>query len=386
MKNTNCHFPLIIYQGHLSAQKWGQIHGESYRDAISELAQIRKELMLAKNPKLKSKLEDLGQEQFNVSKTFSPKLAEELVGIAQGANLTVTDLVILNNYTDFRDIILPDEGCSTVFIGNKKTCLAGQTWDMHRSAKNYLCLISIEKTSHEYGTTPAQLVLSLVGCLGLMGTNTRGEFIGVNNINTKNAKAGLIWPFLVRESLVTRPIKETSKNESTGLSQMQTVLMEAPVTSGHNYLIADKSGGKHLEITPTEKEIVSSVLLHPSPEKLNAIIHTNHCLGKTIIPLEDKNSISSTTFERFTLLEKKSPQITSLQEFKEMLGSHDGHPKSICSHYESGAQDPSFTCGGGVSDLKNGGHIFWRGCKKYDDDYKEYQWSLNGDEFIKVSI
>ena len=110
--STNCMFPLITYAKGKSPLQWGQEHGETYKVAIKELFEIRKTLMLAKNPALGRKLDELAMEQFEHSKKFAPDIATELEGIAQGSGLSLTDIVILNNYTDFRDIILPEEGCS----------------------------------------------------------------------------------------------------------------------------------------------------------------------------------------------------------------------------------------------------------------------------------
>lgn len=364
--NTNCNFPYIQYKKEKSPFEWGTSHGEEFKIAISELAKIRRELMLAKNPKLLKSLDQLALEQFNFSKTFAPALATEIEGIASGAGLTLTDIVILNNYTDFRDISLPEEGCSTVHIQTAHEILSGQTWDMHRSAKNYMCMIHVpETTLHS-----AQLILTLVGCVGLMGVNANNALIGVNNINTTNAKTGLIWPVLVRKTL-----------EAKTLTQMRETLLCAPVTSGHNYLISSQDGGEHLEITPTIFEKVSAL----KKGEIGGIFHTNHCLGKEIQKLEDKKSISSTTFNRYNLLAKKTHNIHNLREFKGLLTDHDEFPKSICSHFENGALDPSFTCGGGVSDLKNGKHIFWRGCPVHDQDYKEYKFELNGSDFKKIT-
>lgn len=364
--NTNCNFPYIKYQKEKTPLEWGIYHGEEYKVAISELAKIRRELMLAKNPKLLKKLDQLALEQFNFSKSFAPHLTMEMEGIAKGSGLTLTDIIILNNYTDFRDIILPEEGCSTVHIQTENQILSGQTWDMHRSAKNYMCILHIPETNIH----SAQLILTLVGCVGLMGVNTDNGFIGVNNINTTNAKTGLIWPLLVRKTL-----------EAKNLMQMSNTLLHAPVTSGHNYLISTPEGGEHLEITPTVSEKVSSL----TKNEIGSIFHTNHCLGKEIQKLEDKNSMSSTTFNRFNLLNKKNKNVHNLSDLKSLLTDHDEFPKSICSHFENGAQDPSFTCGGGVSDLNNGKHIFWRGCPVHDQDYKEYQFSLDGSDFTKLT-
>lgn len=362
--NTNCMFPYIKYQKNKSHLDWGQSHGEEFKTAINELAQIRKELMLAKNPRLKSKLTELALEQFEISKKFSPKIASEIEGIAKGSGLSLTDIVILNNYTDFRDIILPEEGCSTIHIQTPSHIFSGQTWDMHRSAKNYMALVHLPPT----GEAAAALVLTLVGCVGLMGVTTHNTLIGVNNINTSNAKTGLIWPLLVREVL---------NQKSLGL--MRRTLLNAPVTSGHNYLISSEEGGEHLEVTPTVSEKVSAL----QKGQVGSIFHTNHCVGFEIEKLEDKTSMSSTTFNRWNLLSKKSHEVKTFDDFKKLLTNHDEFPKSICSHFENGAQDPSFTCGGGISDLTHAKHLFWRGCPIHDTDYKEYAFKIDGDDFTK---
>jgi isopenicillin-N N-acyltransferase-like protein len=363
--STNCMFPYIQYQKSKSSKEWGLSHGEEFKTAIKELAEIRKGLMLAKNPALAKKLDELALLQFNFSNKFAPHITEELAGIATGSGLTITDIVILNNYTDFRDIILPEEGCSTVHIQTPNEILSGQTWDMHRSAKNYMCLLHVPETQNH----SAQLILTLVGCVGLMGVSTDNTLIGVNNINTTNAKTGLIWPVLVRKTL-----------EQKSLGLMRSTLLSAPVTSGHNYLISSQEGAEHLEITPTVSEKVSAL----QKGQIGGIFHTNHCVGFEVEKLEDKNSMSSTTFNRWDLLSRKTHKVRDLEDFKSLLTDHDEFPKSICSHFENGSQDPSFTCGGGVSDLQAGRHIFWRGCPTHDTDFCEFEFIKDGNDFKRI--
>ena len=363
--NTNCNFPVINYKSGSSQKEWGHHHGEEFKVAIHELSQIRKSLMLSKNPKLINNLDNLALEQFNITSKFCPNIAEEILGIVEGSNSSLTDIVILNNYTDFRDLNFTDEGCSTIHFQKDENIFAGQTWDMHRSAKNYLCILNIPKTIYN----SPQIVLSLVGCVGLMGINTSSCLIGVNNINTTNAKTGLIWPALVRKVL-----------ESNSLDQMYNTLTSAPVTSGHNYLISSPLGSKQIEVTPELYEIVGSL----NENESGSIFHTNHCIGEKIQKIEDKASISSTTFNRYNLLENKTNNINNFTDFLNLLTDHDEYPKSICSHFENGAQDPSFTCGGGASDFHSGRHIFWRGCKTYDNDYKQHEFLLKNDEFQLV--
>jgi isopenicillin-N N-acyltransferase-like protein len=359
---TNCQFPIINYKDGKSYKNWGQLHGEEFKHSIRELAQIRKSLMLAKNPRLMPKLDSLAQEQFDITFQFCPHIAEEIQGIAEGSNSALTDIVILNNYTDFRDLNFSDEGCSTIHFQNENEIFAGQTWDMHKSAKNFLCILNIPQTINH---SPL-LVLSLVGCVGLMGINTNNCLIGVNNINTTNAKTGMIWPALVRKVL-----------ELNNLEKMFDLLKTAPVTSGHNYLISTPFGSKQVEITPELNEVVGCL----NKNEFGSIFHTNHCLGHQIQKVEDKSSISSTTFNRFELLSQKTTHIKNFSDFLDLLSNHDEYPKSICSHFENGTQDPSFTCGGGASDLNLGKHIFWRGCKTYDSDYIKHEFIIEDNKF-----
>lgn len=359
MTHTDCNFPIIKYQKGQSFKQWGQFHGETYRTAIRELFEIRIELMLAKSPYLKPHITPLAKEQLEVTRAFAPDITDELEGIAEGAGLKVEEIVILNNYTDFRDIEMPEEGCSTVHVSQNGKVFSGQTWDMHSSAKNYVCLI---QTPEDHGYS-ASLSFSLVGCVGMMGVNSDKALIGVNNINTSNAKAGLIWPVLVRKCL-----------QSKNLIDMRNILTNAPVTSGHNYIISDPTGGEHWEITPTKQEMVGRLDASAS----GGVFHTNHCLGEGVKKLEDQNSMSSTTFARFDLLTDKIGSVKSYNDLKKLLQDHEGHPKSICSHFESGTQDPSMTCGGGIADLSLSGDelYFWRGCPVHDDNFVEYNFTL----------
>jgi isopenicillin-N N-acyltransferase-like protein len=352
---TDTNFPLIDYEKGKSFLQWGQSHGEEFKTAIKELVEIRRELMLARNPNIKEHINALALEQFRITENFSPSISQELLGIAEGSDLTIEEIVILNNYTDFRDIELPEEGCSTVYKKSETMNMTGQTWDMHSSAKNYVCVIKQPVAQHVPGAT----LFSLVGCVGMMGVNDNELFIGVNNINTFNAKAGLIWPALVRKCLM-----------SVDLDEMRTILTTSPVTSGHNYLISDANTGEHWEVAPTNIEKVRDA------GQDQHMFHTNHCLGPKMKEIEDPKSHSSTTDARFSLLTNKYDGMNSTEDFISLLKDHDGYPKSICSHYESGAQDPSMTCGGGTYDFQTGKFHLWRGCPVHDNNYKEYNFQM----------
>ena len=359
---VNNTFPLIEYEKGKKPHDWGVFHGEEYRNKIRELFEIRLDLMLSRVPLLKSSWREAALGQWEQSLSFSSQIGEELEGIVQGSGLDKEAIAIINNYTDFRDLGI-EQGCSTVQVNVKDRVLAGQTWDMHRSAKNYVCGIVVPGK-------PECLVFSLLGCVGMMGLNAYSSFLGVNNLNTYKAKVGIFWPVLVREALRQKDRKSMVK-----------ILKNAPVTSGHNYLAVDPSGGENWEITPTVKA-QASVLDYP---RIGAIGHTNHCLKPETMEVENPKGITSTTQKRYELLQEKMGKVKSLADLRNLLGDHDNYPRSICCHYESGAQDPSFTCGGGVADLKEGYCILWKGCREEKADYREHHFVLNKGKFAKMN-
>ena len=352
-------FPLIEYERGKSPIQWGVAHGEEYRNKIEELFRIRLDLMLARVPVLKSSWRESALAQWEQTVSFSPPLGEELQGIVMGSGLDRESIAVVNNYTDFRDLGV-DQGCSTVQINTGGRVLAGQTWDMHRSAKEYVCAIVVPGE-------PACVVFSLLGCVGMMGVNGERAFLGVNNLNTHKARVGIFWPALVRQALC--------RGDRKGMVEL---LKGAPVTSGHNYLVADDGGGEHWEVAPAAKARSAHLDLPAD----GAIGHTNHCLTPEVRKIENQKGITSTTRERYDLLQKKMGNIRSLDGLRDMLGDHDNYPRSICCHYESGAQDPSFTCGGGVADLTEGRCVLWKGCREEDGDYGEHAFVLGDDGWV----
>lgn len=350
-------FPIIFYPRQMPERDRGRSHGESYRQAIGELCQIRRDLMRRKNPGLTAaKIESLAAEQWLQTRNFDRGIADEMEGIAEGAKLSIDDLVILNNYTDFRDIQVPEEGCSVVYV-NRTSPIAAQTWDMHASAKNYVCCIQIQANDpHD-----EQVIFSLVGCVGLMGYSRRGLAVGVNNINTSGARPGLIWPALIRKMLL-----------QSNFSEMRHELVAANVTSGHTYLLASAREAEFWEVMPGLAEPISRV---ESPQT-GHLFHTNHCLGSRARLRELPAAINSTTRIRYQLLEQKISAVSSMDEVYALLNDHENYPQAICSNYQSGDQDPSVTCGGAAGDLESGKVVMWRGDAMYDSNFVRHTFEL----------
>ena len=354
----DCGFPIIEYSPEQTPLEWGRAHGESFRDAIRELAEIRLSLMHEKNPTLNpSLITDLAHQQWDATQIYDADLLAELQGISDGANVSRELITVLNNYTDFRDIRLAEEqGCSVVYL-NFGSPIAGQTWDMHGSAKNYVSVMKIPGPDGELES----VCFSLVGCLGMMGFTRYGTTIQVNNINTDGAQPAVMWPAVVRKTL------RFSKH--TGMTDH---LSTANVSSGHTYLVASRERAEMWEVMPGLAECVE--MLNGDDE--GSMFHTNHCLGHNSTARETKIALNSTTYIRFELLQKKIDQVKDYERLYALLNDHENYPKSICSNFQTNSQDPSVTCGGAIGDLASGRVQMWRGDEIYDDNFVIHDFQL----------
>ncbi|MEM7452895.1 MAG: C45 family peptidase [Planctomycetota bacterium] len=350
-------FPVIDYKHDQTPRERGRMHGETFREGILELAEIRLNLMRHINPNMTEEtISELAAQQWMASEVFDRDLTMELQGICDGAGITRDQLVVLNNYTDFRDINLPDEGCSLVYVNYGGNPVMGQTWDMHGSAKNYLCAIRITDADGAL----AQVILSVVGCPALMGYTNLGTCVGVNNITTSNAKAGTIWAVIVRKML----------NQKSYEAMVRTLDQSSPA-SGHHYCLASTESAGMFEVMPGLTEQVGA-----NAGEDGAMYHTNHCLGREAAGRQLPVSKTSTTHIRYNLLEKKIGNVKNYDDVYKLLNDHENYPKGICFNFEYESPDRTLTCGGAVGDLNSGRVRLWRGDKLYDDNFVEHEFNL----------
>lgn len=276
--------------------RWGEQHGESLKDEVKGIYEVRLELTLGRT--------DLGREEnalrlcerhLPVLERFDRALYEELCGIARGAGLTPAHLVLVNHYTDLRDLSLrhleadpidADAGCSVIFSPTPEGPVLGQTWDMHGSATDYVRLLEVPGGPDGEGSEGRTLLFTIAGCVGMTGLTSWGLGMTINNLNSLDARVGVVWPCLVRKALRQRSAEAA-----------RDVVLDAPLGSGHHYLVADAGALFGVETSGTKKKITQEGTDRPH-------IHTNHCVDPemrgTCRILE-----TSTTLERYSKLEER---------------------------------------------------------------------------------
>jgi isopenicillin-N N-acyltransferase-like protein len=131
-------------------------------------------------------------------------------------------------------------------------------------------------------------LLSIAGCLGMTGMNADGVGVCINNLRSLDARVGVVWSALVRRMLYERHA-----------STAHRVLMRAPMSSGHHYLIADAREAFGVETSGRKKELVFEARFDEDPRA--SFVHTNHCVGVEVAAVSEVSPVS-TTKERYASL------------------------------------------------------------------------------------
>jgi isopenicillin-N N-acyltransferase like protein len=322
--------PPILELDSTNPRRCGQIHGESLRDKIRAMAQIRLELMCTDAGFASQKdVLEIASAHLPILKDFDEDLYLEVLGISEGSRLTPEEIVVLNHYTDMRDLhpshlSREDDdtnGCSVIYTKAPKGPLLGQTWDIDSSAVDHVVILKI--TNQETDV----LLFSIAGCIGMTGMNNSSVGICINNLSSIDAKIGIVWPALVRKVL-----KQKSAKQGCDL------ILQASLGSGHHYCVADTHDFFGIETSGTKKKITQR-----GSNKTH--FHTNHCLDAEM-QLTHTVKSTSTTYSRYQELEKRlaCTLISSINDIYELLGRVSTAPKPR-NHAVA-------TCGALVMDLR----------------------------------
>lgn len=315
----------LISLHHADPLTRGHVHGELLREKIAEIAEIRLERVCALPPYKKIKdILSLAEEHLAIFSEYDVDLFLEFRGIAEASNVSLAKLLILNHYTDIRDInvkyVYEDVGgCSLIYSPTGISPILGQTWDIHASAEPYVILLKLRDA----------LVFSIAGCLGMMGLNHHGVGIAINNLASIDAQIGVMWSAIIRKCL-TKTSADDAKQE----------IMAVNLGSGRHFAVADDKHFYSIETSGMHKKLVW--------DKAHELyFHTNHCLDsemrKTHVITKE-----STTYYRYQQLDDviRYQDLTSIENVFLALAEVSLWPDKNEPHKTA-------TCGALVMDLKN---------------------------------
>ncbi len=294
----------------------GLQHGESLREDISnflkkDFAEIN---LLRDTPLDEHKIEEYTHPYKEVISQFLPEIMEEIEGLAQGAEITIDQAVLLQvrrELVGIKGFTLQGD-CSSFGIRHENKMTMGQTIDL---PGDMTALGNVFKITPSKKEGPKIMMYSFAGLLGYMGMNSFGVAVAINLVISDGWRVGIPPYLLVRAFLNCKTIEECID-----------IIKNIPRASSRSFIISDHERQVTVETTPTDYRIIESDFL----------LHTNHYLHKDFIK-EDRVNIFSrnSSIKRIQLLEKwlKNKELTE-KNIQSLFADHSLYPVGICAHNE----------------------------------------------------
>ena len=298
-----------------------------------------------------------------------PHQVEEMEGIAKGAGLTLTDIMIINARTDLRSLYTrnkPHEdrpGCTSLAIRSTKdsaSALAlGQNWDWNTEFMDTAVILRLEPDN-----SPPLVTFTEAGMLGKIGFNRNKLGVCLNFLSHESENradpVGIPIHCLLRAVMECGSLDEA--HQKVALSQR---------CASANFLMAqygDKNHGiMNLEITPDSVAVIR--------DEKDFFIHTNHYLSPSLEQgCMDRGSFSTenrylTGYECLSQMDLNA--VNPVEAMKQVLKLRKGAPYSVSRSPAPNSQ--STTIAGIIMDL--GRNTFYLAAgSPHENPWLKYRW------------
>ncbi len=249
-----------------------------------------------------------------------PELAEEIRGLATGAQITYEQAMLLQLR---RELIGAPAGiaggdCSTIMVRDAGGVLLAQNVDQEGLMSQLGTIMLIEPA--ETGS-PIVLLFSFAGLLGYAGLNSSGVAVTTNLVTSSDIVPGVPPYLLVREALACN----TAAAAVARLEQLTRA-------SARAFTIADRHQTLCCEFTP------DSFRSWP----VTQLVRTNHFTHPDLLAEERLNVFSlNASRRRLEILEAGAPSV-GLDPAKAfgLLSDHSLYPIGVCAHAEGDPRQP----------------------------------------------
>ncbi len=196
-----------------------------------------------------------------------PDVWQELEGIADGAGVSMDDVLLINMFEEvyeagpmkvgLKAADKPGQGCTAFTAASAGKRFAGQNMDYSGNLQGKQLVIRYKRPNRQL------LVYCFVGQVGGMGANSKGLSVFVNTLpqGKKRDEDGLGSNFVLRALL-----------EQESVDKALATLKKLPRFGGTNFTLTDHRKGMVCETDANE------VIPRQQSEKTGAVVGTNHCL------------------------------------------------------------------------------------------------------------
>lgn len=275
----------------------------------------------------------------------NPEYAEEMAGIAAGADLSLTEIALLNARYELAYCVFgseaqslniasdrEQEGCTSFGLLPEVTAtghtIIGQNWDWLEKVQGRVLILRVRRSSETGMGKPDFVGFTEAGIVGCkMGVNAAGIGLCVNGLVTKRDGAnGFRKPFHVR----CREILDAWTFDKALLPVVQT-----DRCCSTNFLIGHAEG----EIIDIEATPDYCSYIYPENGLLT---HANHLVRETRIASEFERIAPHSLYRapRLERLLRRSIGHIDFDTVHSLLSDHFSAPASICRHADQSLPEP----------------------------------------------
>jgi isopenicillin-N N-acyltransferase like protein len=335
---------LTILELNSDPRERGIIHGRAMRSEIRQNYATYVERFQIGGAKLPVVLEQSDAWAAFIARD-NPEYAEEMAGIARGADLSLTEIAMLNaryelTYSVFgseaeslnKPATIEQEGCTSFGLLPEMTAsghtVIGQNWDWLQNVRGRVFIMRVTRSSEPGKGKPDFVGFTEAGMVGCkMGVNAAGIGLCVNGLVTRRDGAnGFRKPFHVR----CREILDAWTFDKALLPVVQT-----DRCCSTNFLIGHAEG----EIINIEATPDFCSYMYPAN---GVVTHANHLVSETRIASEFERIAPHSLYRanRLERLLRQNSGTVAVDTIHNLLSDHFSAPASICRHPDPTLPEP----------------------------------------------
>lgn len=297
----------------------GQEYGVKVRDSIGRLIDMFFSIYTETYKLSKEQVLRRGSKYIPFIEDYSPEIAEEIKGIAEGSGRELQEVTMLVSYYEIYDRLAFGSACTSFAISGKATAdgntYMGQNWDDDLNWYWNGEMPFLLKVKRDSG--PNLLAYTYPGIPAGAGVNSEGIALCWNTMHCEDHKLGVPTYVILTEVLHQKRI-----GDALG------AIIRADRAESFNFVLADGNGEIYdVEATPSDIDIFYS-------DKY--LGHANHFLSTKLSIKKDlivsflpDTVVRSNRMNK--LLNEKCGSF-DLKKATELLKDHTNYPKSICRH------------------------------------------------------
>lgn len=292
-------------------------------------------------------------------KKYDRNIFDELTGIAQGAEVNIEDIALLNLRSEIMNklwgINCIHEGCSTfaINLNNENKTFVAQTWDWMNISSNRMIILVEKDDERDY----TFLSVTEAGIIANVGINNRGMSILLNYISVlETSYKGAPYHFLLHRALMADNSFEAMKE-----------MVRSPIAFAIHIMTCDiDQNVMSFEITSTGTDVKKM------DEKY--LCHTNHVLSEKLKCRVISNELSTDSKYRLDFLNECLSKLSEqdsvdVKDIYSILSFHSDEV-SICKHINKNEKYGISTIFSVIYEYKNDSFpemyiSFGEPCKKY---------------------